>query len=118
MASEPPFVELPDDQPANEGIQPFPPDPLQGIPPIGQQWDSVNEPSAVPQSAECVVVLQTIPPAQPQPGFWLGVLATLFMFIVSQVVTPLAFVILVLVAHSSSVADFLDQLGALGTKEG
>src|SRR5207248_8808672 len=55
------------------------------------------------------------PPAPPQPGFWLGVLLTLGMFLLCQIAIPVGIVLVLLVARSLGQPDVW---AVLGTKAG
>jgi membrane protease YdiL (CAAX protease family) len=121
MASEPPFAERPEDQQGDEHIPPLPYGSIQPMPPFVEVVEEVTEPSAVPPLPPTELV--SFPPivkplARPQPGFWLGVLTTVFMFVLCQIAIPVVVLIIFLLIVSAGSANPMKRLGELRTKEG
>jgi membrane protease YdiL (CAAX protease family) len=58
------------------------------------------------------------PQSPPQPGFWFGVLATLFMFILCQIMIPIVVMIVYLVGKAILSSAGMKTLEAAGTPEG
>src|SRR5437588_131538 len=116
MAPEPPFAERPD-----EGeIQPVLPSPAQSFPDRAEALEGYVEGGSVPvqpvESAEIPTLVP--PPSRPQPGFWLGILVTLFMFVVCQIGIPVIVVVAWMMVRSVGAGDPMKRLGELATKEG
>jgi membrane protease YdiL (CAAX protease family) len=108
MASEPPFAEPADDQ----GIQPYPGDVARPAVRIPDRLEDAVGPGTLPlQPNNIPLAYPWTPPPAPQPGFWLGTLVTMGMFLVCQIAVPIGIVIVLLVARSIAEPELWTMIG-------
>src|SRR5262249_51229333 len=112
MASEPPFAEPAD----NQGIKPYPADVPRPTALSPERLEGIVEPGKLPQGpiGSAFPYPWARPPAPPQPGFWLGALLTLGMFLVCQIAIPVGLVVVLVLVRSVAEPDLLRMLGTKG----